>query len=362
MKKLFVLSSLLFVCLCACNQDIPVDNNQHGKSTNTEQIFKALNDSLMRLPHLNVTEAQTKGFWDDFKRWSNIALADARGARIGIGASKTFIFLSGLSTGGTGAIYAMATTGALCGSAASYDAYNNTKGANTISVQPTTQKAIDAYNTAAYNSISYAILEIPENYSHLNIASGMHNTILKQMHTKDQSPTTGSTNSVQSIPKETAPSTPERPVASIIQRSTSLTDELSSPQFNEYQATTSYIIQNNNFKQECTNISASSCQAYSRESFNLEKFIQSINNSPMTENEKSIFKLYTEVFIQYATNIQEVIRIANEYIKEINNRTNLSIQEKEYLIFTIAVSANSVVYWSQHIQKGTNTSQTNTTM
>lgn len=182
--KTKLLLVMLIVCFFACNDnEMVVMNNETTQEMSTEQMFIALNDSLMKLPHLQHADAQTRG-----GGWGNllaVAAGDTYGALKGLHWAKGFLSYFGAATGGTGAVYAAAAVAAINGARVSYNVYNTTSYISptpATSTTATVASTIQAYENVKFSPTTYVTLTIPTDFSHLNITAGMHNSILTQMN------------------------------------------------------------------------------------------------------------------------------------------------------------------------------------
>lgn len=129
--------------------------------------------------------------------------------------------------------------------------------------------------------------------------------------------------------------------------------ELTSLALSEYQKTETLIIEHEDFETECQSIAQMACLPYATGTFNKIFFEQNIDNISMSENEKSIFKLYTEINESHSTCLEDIVLTTNAYIKKISDISTLSYSEKENLLFAIAVAVNSTMYWKRYLSTAT---------
>lgn len=115
---------------------------------------------------------------------------------------------------------------------------------------------------------------------------------------------------------------------------------------NDYQKMESAVLKNEHFSQLCDNVMNEVSTSYVNNTFESSTLFED-TNTLLTENEKIIYDLYTEIYNTYPSNINEVIFIANSYIKRIERLENLTDTEKEKLYMMISVSVNSVYFWNK---------------
>lgn len=300
MKKKMLLLALITVC-CACSDsEHSVVNNVQLKVNSTAQMFQTFNDSLLNIPHYST----------DY-----------------------------VSTGGTGGVVVCAVGGVICGAGASFAAFDAI--ANRISISDFSSSTVmNAYTQIKEEQITYIKLDFPKEFKYINIMGGLHNTILE--YTNKTPVTTTATTSTR-CSTVTNPAIQLDDESLLVQESLQATTNVGS---NDYQEMESAVLKNEQFSQLCDNVINEISTSYANNTFESSTFFENTNTS-LTENERIIYDLYTEIYNVYPNNINEVIFIANSYIKRIESLENLTDTEKEKLYMVISVSVNSAYFWNK---------------
>lgn len=334
MKKKMLLLLLITVC-CACdNSKHSILDNVQLEVNSTAQMFQTFNDSLLNAPHSSTDYVSTRGFWDSFKKALIVTGADIAGAGAGISATKEIAGLIGIATGGTGGVVACAVGGIICGAGASFAAFDAV--ANKASISNFSSSILmNAYAQIKEEKITYIKLDFPEKFKYINIMGGLHNSILEYTNETPAIITRCSTTTNPAIQLDNE--------SLLVHESLQTTTNVVS---NDYQKMESAVLKNEHFSQLCDNVMNEVSTSYVNNTFESSTLFED-TNTLLTENEKIIYDLYTEIYNTYPSNINEVIFIANSYIKRIERLENLTDTEKEKLYMMISVSVNSVYFWNK---------------
>lgn len=334
MKKKMLLLLLITVC-CACdNSKHSILDNVQLEVNSTAQMFQTFNDSLLNAPHSSTDYVSTRGFWDSFKKALIVTGADIAGAGAGISATKEIAGLIGIATGGTGGVVACAVGGIICGAGASFAAFDAV--ANKASISNFSSSILmNAYAQIKEEKITYIKLDFPEKFKYINIMGGLHNSILEYTNETPAIITGCSTTTNPAIQLDNE--------SLLVHESLQTTTNVVS---NDYQKMESAVLKNEHFSQLCDNVMNEVSTSYVNNTFESSTLFED-TNTLLTENEKIIYDLYTEIYNTYPSNINEVIFIANSYIKRIERLENLTDTEKEKLYMMISVSVNSAYFWNK---------------
>ncbi|GAE19892.1 hypothetical protein [Bacteroides pyogenes] len=334
MKKKMLLLLLITVC-CACdNSKHSILDNVQLEVNSTAQMFQTFNDSLLNAPHSSTDYVSTRGFWDSFKKALIVTGADIAGAGAGISATKEIAGLIGIATGGTGGVVACAVGGIICGAGASFAAFDAV--ANKASISNFSSSILmNAYAQIKEEKITYIKLDFPEKFKYINIMGGLHNSILEYTNETPAIITRCSTTTNPAIQLDNE--------SLLVHESLQTTTNVVS---NDYQKMESAVLKNEHFSQLCDNVMNEVSTSYVNNTFESSTLFED-TNTLLTENEKIIYDLYTEIYNTYPSNINEVIFIANSYIKRIERLENLTDTEKEKLYMMISVSVNSAYFWNK---------------
>lgn len=334
MKKKMLLLLLITVC-CACdNSKHSILDNVQLEVNSTAQMFQTFNDSLLNAPHSSTDYVSTRGFWDSFKKALIVTGADIAGAGAGISATKEIAGLIGIATGGTGGVVACAVGGIICGAGASLAAFDAV--ANKASISNFSSSILmNAYAQIKEEKITYIKLDFPEKFKYINIMGGLHNSILEYTNETPAIITRCSTTTNPAIQLDNE--------SLLVHESLQTTTNVVS---NDYQKMESAVLKNEHFSQLCDNVMNEVSTSYVNNTFESSTLFED-TNTLLTENEKIIYDLYTEIYNTYPSNINEVIFIANSYIKRIERLENLTDTEKEKLYMMISVSVNSAYFWNK---------------
>lgn len=341
MKKNMLLFALITIYCCACSDsEHSVVNNVHSEVNSTAQIFQIFNDSLRNTPHYSTDYISTRGWWDSFRKALIVTGADIAGTGAGISATKEIAGLVGIATGGTGGVIVCAVGGVICGASASFVAYDAV--ASRVSISDFSSSTVmDAYEQVKEEQIAYIKLDFPEQFEYINIMGGLHNAILE--YTNKTSTTTSATTTSTRSSTTNNPATQLDDESLLVQESLQTTANVDSYNYQEMETA---VLKNEQFFQLCDNVINEISTSYANNTFESSTFFENTNTT-LTENEKIIYDLYTEIYNAYPNNINEVIFIANSYIKRIESLENLTDAEKEKLYLTISVSVNSAYYWNK---------------
>lgn len=345
MKRNILFFVLIIVCLCACNDTENLEKQNNSQELNrTSQMFKAFNDSLLSMPH----HVSTRGW--SFTKILAVAGADFTGALAGVYGTKEIAIGAGLASGGTGAAVVMLIGGTLCSASASILASETVNSQQIIGNEVCASTVANAYQEIKEANIDYVKLEFPERFDYINIIGGMHNTILDYTNNNSTTAQPMTRNAIPTTPPSDDPNpTPEGPTTPTIPISLcqgTLQNQITSINSAEYQNQEKQILESNDFSQTCNNIIKATKASCVEGTYNSEIFFQKMNIQS-TNNEKLIFDYYNELFNSYPNNINDVIYIANEYIKRIETLDELTDSERENLYLTISISVNSAYYWSK---------------
>lgn len=363
MKKALVL--LVSACILnACTEDEFYTNK---KATNSEQSFyefAAFNDSLKNTPH-RAENIYTRGWWDNLKRAIAVAGADFAGACAGVTATAdAAAALTGATLGAAApeAAVVMAIGGVLCGASASIIADSELPKRASIYDAPSTVAFAETATTEVYLNITatapinYIKLDFPQEYNYMNLIGGMHNSLIEKVddntpHTivpcrllqdteTSTFPTDGSTPAVPTAPYE----------SKIPMETGTLTESVSYTSEERYKSLEAGILQSCTYSKASNELLTNIENACTNEGFDNEKFFASLNTLPI-KNEKIIHDYYAQILNSYAQSMEDILFIANEYIKKIDLSINLDKKEKESLFLMIAVSVNSIYYWNEKYEK-----------
>ncbi len=326
---------LLITVCCACdNSKHSILDNVQLEVNSTAQMFQTFNDSLLNAPHSSTDYVSTRGFWDSFKKALIVTGADIAGAGAGISATKEIAGLIGIATGGTGGVVACAVGGIICGAGASFAAFDAV--ANKASISNFSSSILmNAYAQIKEEKITYIKLDFPEKFKYINIMGGLHNLILEYTNETPAIITRCSTTTNPAIQLDNE--------SLLVHESLQTTTNVVS---NDYQKMESAVLKNEHFSQLCDNVMNEVSTSYVNNTFESSTLFED-TNTLLTENEKIIYDLYTEIYNTYPSNINEVIFIANSYIKRIERLENLTDTEKEKLYMMISVSVNSAYFWNK---------------
>lgn len=290
--------------------------------------FKGLNDSLLNSSYY----ISTRGFWNNFKRALIVSAADVGGAGAGIAATKEIVGLFGAVSGGTGAAVACGVIGVVCGAGASIAAAESMNYYD-YSAPIKTPEVIDAYNKIKESPITFIKLNFPDQYKYLNLIGGIHNSILNYKK-------------INIISAITPASITRSVVASneLDNGDLNAIDEINTEEFKRLESS---ILNSEEFNDICTNtINVVEDSYVSNGTFNTNFFFNNVNGK-LTDKERILQDLYLQIFCEYPNNINDVIFIANEYIRKIEQINIFTESEKENLFLSLSVSVNSAYYWNK---------------
>lgn len=194
---------------------------------------------------------------------------------------------------------------------------------------------MNAYAQIKEEKITYIKLDFPEKFKYINIMGGLHNSILEYTNETPAIITRCSTTTNPAIQLDNE--------SLLVHESLQTTTNVVS---NDYQKMESAVLKNEHFSQLCDNVMNEVSTSYVNNTFESSTLFED-TNTLLTENEKIIYDLYTEIYNTYPSNINEVIFIANSYIKRIERLENLTDTEKEKLYMMISVSVNSAYFWNK---------------
>lgn len=352
MKKNILFFIFIITYLCACNDLEKFDKSNNSQEVNkTALLLRTFNDSLLSLPNHSTENVSTRGWGSFFKKALAIAGADYGGALAGVLGTKELAVGAGMATGGTGAAVVIAVGGALCAASASILAGEAISCSSNSYPYIEATTLVDAYQEIKETNIDYVKLDFPEKFNYINIIGGMHNSLLIHVGGTNATVQPVTRNTVPTIPlpdgpdpDPVGPTTPTaRPI--FLQQGT-LQEQISCINSTEYQNNETQFLESDEFSKVCGNIINETHASCVDGIFNSNTFFQNIS-IPATENEKVIFDFYNELYNSYPNDINDVIFIANEYIKKIESLNNTTETEKESLYLTISISVNSAYYWSK---------------
>ena len=359
MKKIFCSMIVTIACLSSCsdfdktNEFVLSDTSQKSVET-----FSALNDSLMSLPHQG-NYVMTRWGWGNFKRGIALAGADFAGACGGVVAAKGAAAAFGLATGGTGALITLGVAGLLCGASASILAESDLPQA--VSANDVATECAVLYQTTSFvfeetstsTSINYIELEFPAEYEYLNVLGGMHNYFVEQVKSTSATPSVNSLDIPVSPVDPGDPDTPEGPVgpndpipgATTVAVSQGTMEMVSAE---EYEQCKESIRLNETYTESANQILVDVVNSCDENGFDSNKFWESCSVD-ISANEEVVQRYYSDILSEYVESMEDVIMVANEYIRTIDSMTTITADEKENLFLMIAVSVNSIYYWSNHL-------------
>lgn len=353
MKKLLFLCLTISLLGCSISDESNFAKSDNSELAKTIQDFQTFNDSILGCPHSNTNYVSTRSFWKSFKKALEVCGADIIGAGEGIAATSKIASAIGAATGGTAGVAVCAVGGIICGAGSSLLAYETISN-QTCVASYTTNEIMDTYSQIKDCPITYIKLDFPERFNYINVMGGLHNTILIN--------TLGyPTDSIIDIPLDSFPNikpaiyvasedyTPVTNPAVQLENEAILVEESLQTTLDNYsinyEQTECAVLKNDHFTQSCDTIIEDICTAYAYNTFENNTLIT--KTKYLTENEKIIYNLYSDLYYSYPENINEVITIANGYIKRIESLTNFTEKEKEKLFIMISVSVNSAYYWNK---------------
>lgn len=345
MKKiLFVITTML--CMYACtNERCLEESNNMLEQRGLYTVFMSLNDSLLNvLPKENYVVTRADWNW---WRILKVASADIRGAYKGVKIGRGAATVAGLVTGGAGAAVITGLSGAVGAACYSFCADLATSATISEAVLET-ELVCEAYTTAKEENVNYINLQFPSAYAYMNISGGMHNSILKNLAQIIPITTIVPSNSEAVVGTDRTDSDNSGDTETSIM-TTSSTLESAVPIINtvECQQLEQAVFSSTEFAESMDEIPVSVAGFYQEDGeLDIEKYLASADND-MTNNESAVFKAYMEMCWSGCTSLTDLIEVANAYIAEITNQSQLTIEEKESLFLMIAVSINSVYYWQQ---------------
>ncbi|WP_029904245.1 hypothetical protein [Prevotella sp. 10(H)] len=282
--------------------------------------------------------ALKSSWWRKFKNGVIVASADAVGAATAVVITKEAAAIIGVATGGTGAVVVLSVAGVLCGAGASFAAHDALPDSQVT--EPVTMEAIYTHfdNLDKPKTDVKIVLNFPDRYKFLNSLGTMHNEIMKKEITfpnVDLPPV-----ALRSDPEESDP--PGGNDDECGGDTYSGNEAFATVEYMEYER---LLLQSETLANDFVALKNFVSQSCENGIFNRQQFIERMDN--FTVNEKDVFQLYYDVLMETAENIDDVISIANRYIDVIENSTDISEPEKEKIFINIAISVNSIDFWSK---------------
>lgn len=323
MKKLILF--LVFVAMYAVLNSCSSGNDEEivGSVANVEMndsrtlgALKSYNETLLN------SNQQTRG-WG--KRLM-VASADVVGAVKGINAGKTLAAVFGAATGGTGATVVVVGSGLIVGSAYSYLAYKGSTNCSypaqipdflnytrklvngRIVVEVKTDSATARADEAIWDTKNeaYDNIELPQEFEYLRTLGADHNAILLAANVDGELPA-----------EESVAGANLDQVEVDEEEHAKFEQAINSPMFND-----SFYTAVNEFK-EGNGIGTLTC----------------------SDKVKEALQSYLDLFQTYPENVDELVEIANGYIKIIEENKEFTKDEKELIYAAIMVSVYSPQLW-----------------
>lgn len=323
MKKLILF--LAFIAMYAVLSSCSSSNGEEIAGTvasmemndsRTLDALKSYNETL-----LNSCQ-QTRG-WG--KRLL-VASADIKGAVKGIDAGKTLASVVGAASGGTGAAVVVVGSGLIVGAAYSYLAYKGSTicsypaqisdflnysrklVSGRIVVEGKTDSATSRTDEAIFNpeNEAYNNIELPQEFGYLRTLGADHNAILLAANVDGELPTEESVTSANLGQVEVDEEEQDK-----------FEQAINSPMFND-----SFFA--------------------AIDEFNDEKGFETLGCS---DRVKQALQSYLDLFQTYPENVDELVKIANGYIKIIEENNEFTKDEKELIYSAIMVSVYSPQLW-----------------
>lgn len=273
--------------LISCSEDNLTISN--GKLIDELESF---NHSFLDSKSPNEGDYIAFGFWDDLKKGIAIAGADLVGAGAGVAAVKEIALVAGVSTGGTGGaivIIAGGVVGGASGSILASNQLNSTENFGTLQVH----QNLD---------INY-----PEKYMHFSNAGQQHNDMVVEMNNNQ--------------------------IGSILIENEDLHNGL---------------IDDVNFSPIIEKINNISSQ-YAKRDYQVEFLLnETYSQGLITKAMKDVFSHFFYAYNQI-TEIEEFKKIIDFYILTVANSNELNETEKEALIISFSVAAESPFFWIHQI-------------
>lgn len=355
MNRIFiVILSLLFLAT-SCDKSEHVNDVSKTSELSTYKedvnktilIFKGLNDSILNLPNYSTNRIYTRGWGNFFNKVIAIAGADLVGAAGGMAAVKEIAIAAGMATEGTGAAVVLAVGGAI-GAASASELANKTMESSVSINDFTASTAINAYQEIKEIPIDYVKLNFPERFDYMNVMGGIHNAIIDKVNESEDGTIPMLPALTRSLDEANPPTDlPGGTIASLpdfLQQGS--LQNISCTSSAEFQTNEVSLLNSTAFSQVCTNLINETNDACSVGVCDIDALLKNISVS-LADNEKTIIDFYTKLYYSYPESINDVIFIANEYIKKIEAMDNLTESEKATLYLSISISANSAYYWSK---------------
>ncbi|WP_288731290.1 hypothetical protein [uncultured Phocaeicola sp.] len=181
----------------------------------------------------------------------------------------------------------------------------------------------------------------------------MHNYFVEQVKSTSATPSVNSLDIPVSPVDPGDPDTPEGPVgpndpipgATTVAVSQGTMEMVSAE---EYEQCKESIRLNETYTESANQILVDVVNSCDENGFDSNKFWESCSVD-ISANEEVVQRYYSDILSEYVESMEDVIMVANEYIRTIDSMTTITADEKENLFLMIAVSVNSIYYWSNHL-------------
>lgn len=288
-----------------------------AKSSKTVAALEMYNDTFM------AQCAKTRG-----GRRLTVAANDIQGAVAGVLAGKTIAGIAGLASGGTGSAVVIVGLGLINGAAASYTAYKRHsctyaveapeffEFAKNIVDARFTKEAVDSSLLVKDQPFTggdesseqtFKKIDLPEEYSYLRTLGADHNAILLAANVD------GDLSTCESVRVHGL-----QQVQIKQEEKDDFDNAVNSPEFEEcFNATMNDILEG--------------------------KCLSSLEACP--ERVKQALQSYLDLFQTYPENVDELVKIANDYIKIIEENNEFTKDEKDLIYAGIMISVYSPQLW-----------------
>lgn len=334
----FLIVTSLFTTLsftsCSTNEDMTINVGQNQTKTISPKemglMFDAWADSLYNTFPPSTKAPELKLTWYQKLK---IAAADAKGAWRGKNLGLAF------SMTGPGAIVVGAAGAIVVGAANSIIAYKKIELQEEIkaTVRDMISVAREHYDASKPNDINYFELTLPQRCNFINVASGMHNSI---------------------VAKEIDYEVDNTP-SPLILKSPAKRDLYETINFNEYTATQISLTELNTAEAQMfsSNYYLSGCDLIDKELNEYIENVQDIDNDEAFAsylfNEEETSKSYVmQILYSYSRSVfsmsdsmDQLIDFSNMFIEKTEQQTTLTNEEKEGIYTYISLLTNSMYYW-----------------
>ena len=321
---LFVTMFVVMIAMTSCTSAETDLSETIAVSQNDEVVIKRLqeyNEVMM------AQRPQTRGRIG--KR--DIACADVIGAIIGMGAGKEIAAGFGIATGGVGGIVTMVGIGVVLGSAYSYQTYRGCKGVmartddfvnyslNMINLNIKSD-TMNFYKNYVYEPKLVGI-KLPPAFKNLQAVGYMHNQLILGVDYDNPSP------------QAVIIKNPLEPVDNWNPKNPEIVDKTKILKALNGNEAKTFI----NQKLSALDTSISNGQ------FNVDKYIK--ENPIGNEKVENAIKEYFKLFTTYPENVDDLVRITNDYVEIIESSNEFTDDEKAMIYAGLMVSIYSPQIW-----------------